>query len=192
MSLFEPVAAGPRTRSMAASGHVAALVELDPDLVRFLPPDRCNTARREIPVRVVGLPRGPWSVEALAGNATHLGVLVVDGILGRELLSHDVASMELLGPGDVLRPWDESAPSELLQAVVRWSALADTRVAILDRHVAVRLAQFPEIHAALLERCAWRSRRLAVMQTISQLNRVDRRVCRAPAGSTAGCAQGSH
>jgi CRP/FNR family cyclic AMP-dependent transcriptional regulator len=176
VSLFEPVAAGPQTRSMAASGHVAALAELDPDLVRFLPPDRCSTARREIPVRVVGLPRGRWSVEALAGNATHLGVLVVEGILGRELLSHDVASMELLGPGDVLRPWDESAPSELLEAVVRWSALADTRVAILDRHVAVRLAQYPEIHAALLERCAWRSRRLAVMQTISQFNRVDRRV----------------
>jgi CRP/FNR family transcriptional regulator, cyclic AMP receptor protein len=50
------------------------------------------------------------------------------------------------------------------------------RLAILDRHVAVRLAVYPEIHAALLERCAWRAQRLAVLQTISHLKRVDRRV----------------
>jgi CRP/FNR family transcriptional regulator, cyclic AMP receptor protein len=60
--------------------------------------------------------------------------------------------------------------------VVRWSAFAPTRLAILDRHVAARLAVYPEIHAALLERCAWRARRLAVLQAISHLNRVDRRL----------------
>jgi CRP/FNR family transcriptional regulator, cyclic AMP receptor protein len=59
---------------------------------------------------------------------------------------------------------------------VRWSALARTRFAMLDQQVAVRLARYPQIHCALLERCSWRSRRLAVLQAISQLNRVDRRV----------------
>jgi hypothetical protein len=103
-------------------------------------------------------------------------VLIVEGLLGRELLADDVASLELLGPGDILRPWDESAGSELLEAVVRWSALAPTRLALLDHQLAVRLAGYPEIHDALLERFVWRSRRLAVLQAISQLNRVDRRI----------------
>jgi CRP-like cAMP-binding protein len=84
--------------------------------------------------------------------------------------------MELLGGGDLLRPWDESADSELLQAVVRWSVMARTRVALLDRHVAGRLAGYPEIYCALLDRCMDRSRRLVVLQAISQLNRVDRRL----------------
>ena len=176
MILFEPVAARSTWPGLAAGGHVTALVDVDPDLFRLLPPERQSTARGAIPVRVVTLPRGPWPVERLAAGATHLGVLVVDGMLGRELIADDVTSTELLGPGDVLRPWDEAAPSELLEAIVRWSALAQTRLAILDRHVALRLADYPEIHAALLERCAWRARRLAVLQTISQLNRVDRRV----------------
>jgi CRP/FNR family cyclic AMP-dependent transcriptional regulator len=176
VTLFDPVSVGARVRPVAADGQVAALVDIDPDLARSLPPDRWSSARQEVPVRVVVLPRGSWAVERLAVKGVHLGVLVVDGIIGRELLAYDVASMELLGSGDVLRPWDECAESELLRAEVRWSALADTQVALLDRHVAVRLANYPEIHAALLERCAWRARRLAVMQTISQLNRVDRRV----------------
>ena len=174
--MFEPVAAGATNRSMAPSVQRAALVDLDPDLARFVPEGRWAGARADIPVRVVTLERGPWPFHGLNANATHLGILIVAGILGRELLAHDTASMELLGPGDVVRPWDESADSELLKAVVRWSALSDMRLAILDRHVAVRLAHYPEIHAALLERCALRARRLAVMQTISQLNRVDRRL----------------
>jgi CRP/FNR family transcriptional regulator, cyclic AMP receptor protein len=66
-----------------------------------------------------------------------------------------IMSIELLGPGDLLRPWDEAANSELLEAVVRWSALARTQLAILDPNLAPRLA---------------------VLQTISHLNRVDRRV----------------
>ena len=177
MSLFAPVAARPSGPAVAgARGQVAALADVDPDLFRSLSPDRRAAAQREIPVRVLGLRRGPWPVEDIAGNPTHLGVLVVDGVLGRELVAADVTSLELLGPGDVLRPWDEAAQSELLEAVVRWSVFAPTRLAILDRHVAVRIAAYPEIHAALLERYAWRARRLAVLQTISQLNRVDLRV----------------
>lgn len=176
MSLFDPVPAGPSLLPLAAGGQVAALADVDPDLVRFVAAERLSSARRELAVRVVTLSRGRWPIDHVAVNPTHLGLLVVDGILGRELVAGDVTSIELLGPGDLLRPWDEAAHSELLEAVVRWSALARTRVAILDRHVAARLAFYPEIHAALLERCAWRARRLAVLQAISHLNRVDRRV----------------
>jgi CRP/FNR family transcriptional regulator, cyclic AMP receptor protein len=165
-------------RRPAWSGHaIAALLELDPDLGRGLPPAQFETARRELQLRVINVEPGPCRLDAAtSGDDGWLGLLVVDGLLARELLAHDVASMELLGPGDLLRPWDEAADSELLEAVVRWSALARTRFAVLDLHVALRLARYPQIHCALLERCAWRSRRLAVLQAISQLNRVDQRV----------------
>jgi CRP/FNR family transcriptional regulator, cyclic AMP receptor protein len=163
--------------SPAVIGQVSTLLDVDPDLGSGLLPDRWDAARRELAVRLATLERGPWSPERV-GTASpgHLGVLIVDGLVARELLAHDVASMELLGPGDVLRPWGESAESELLEAVVRWSALAPTRFALLDRQLAARLAAYPEIHCALLERFARRTRRLAVLQAISQLNRVDWRV----------------
>jgi hypothetical protein len=157
--------------------HVSALLDLDTDLGGDLPPDRWHAARRDLAARVATLERGPWSPERVrTAGPGHLGVLIVDGLMARELLAHDVASMELLGPGDVLRPWSESADSELLEAVVRWSALAPARVALLDRRLAARLAAYPEIHCALLERFTARTRRLAVLQAISQLNRVDRRL----------------
>jgi hypothetical protein len=42
-------------------------------LVSF-PPDRASAARRDIPVRVIAVKRGPWPVEPLASaNAAHLG-----------------------------------------------------------------------------------------------------------------------
>jgi hypothetical protein len=128
-------------------------------------------------VRVVRVPPGPCFERFLTATGTaHLGLLVIDGLLGRELLADDVASLELVGPGDVVRPWTESGEAFLLRAVVRWNALADTRLAILDARVAERLGGYPQVYAALMERCVLRSSRLAVTQAISQLNRVDRRV----------------
>jgi CRP/FNR family transcriptional regulator, cyclic AMP receptor protein len=156
---------------------IAPLLEVDADLGRDLPVDRREAARRAVHLRVVQLKRGPWAPgELLSAGAGHLGVLVVDGLLGRELLAGDAASLELLGPGDLIRPWEESADFELLRAAVRWSVLAPTRVALLDRQVAGRLAAYPEIHGALLERATARSCRLAVLQAISHITRVDRRL----------------
>jgi hypothetical protein len=160
-----------------ARRRIAPLLDLDADLGRHLPPERVAAARAEIAVRVVSLRRGPWCVERLAGaDPRHLGLLVIDGLIGREVLADDVTSLELVGPGDVVRPWDEATDVPLLRAVVRWNALADARLAILDREVAARLARHPEIYAALMERFAGRTRRVATLGAISQLNRVDRRV----------------
>jgi CRP-like cAMP-binding protein len=59
---------------------------------------------------------------------------------------------------------------------VRWTALAETRLAILDRRFMARAARHPEIATMLLHRLTERSQRLAITQAISQLTRVDRRL----------------
>jgi hypothetical protein len=104
VSLFDPVPAGPRVRPLAADGQVVSLADVDPDLLRFVAPDRRNSARRELAIRLFMLPRGRWPIEPRAVDAKHLGLLVVDGILGRELIADDVTSIEFVGPGDLLRP----------------------------------------------------------------------------------------
>jgi CRP/FNR family transcriptional regulator, cyclic AMP receptor protein len=160
-----------------AQREIAALLNVDPDLGHSLSAEQWETARHELPVRIVRVERGPWAHGSDGTSAGgHLGLLIVDGLVGRELLADDVASMELLGPGDLLRPGDEATDVALLRATVRWSALARTRFALLDRQLARRLAAYPQIHGALLERATARTRRRAVLQAISHLTRVDRRL----------------
>jgi hypothetical protein len=123
------------------------------------------------------LETGPWEVERLSGtSADHIGLLVIDGVLAREVLVSDTVSTELLGPGDVIRPWHLHETASLLRYAVRWNVLTRSRVALLDRRAAAQLATYPEVNAAVIDRVNERAVRLAVTQAISQLNRVDRRL----------------
>jgi CRP/FNR family cyclic AMP-dependent transcriptional regulator len=157
--------------------QIAPLLELDPDLGLLLSEDRFAVAHRELRVAVHVLEVGPWEVEKLSGTSPdHLGLLVLDGVLAREVLVSDTVSTELLGPGDVLRPWHLHAAASLLRYSIRWNVLSRSRIALLDRRFAVQLAAFPEVNAAVIDRVNERALRLAVTQAVSQLNRVDRRL----------------
>ena len=103
-------------------------------------------------------------------------MLVLDGVLAREVLVSDTVSTELLGPGDVIRPWRLHDGSTLLRHQVRWNVLARSRFALLDRRFGVELTRYPEVMVAVVDRVNERALRLAVTQAISQLNRVDRRL----------------
>jgi hypothetical protein len=153
------------------------LIELDPDLGQLLPPERRADAVARLQVEVHRLPSGPWSGNRFEGaNPEHVGLLLLDGVMSREVVVSDTVSTELLGPGDVLRPWTLQDTAPLLQYDVRWNALTEGRVAVLDRRFAAWLSQWPEVNAVLIDRLNHRAQRLATTQAISQLNRVDRRL----------------
>jgi hypothetical protein len=157
--------------------QIASLLELDPDLGLLLEADRQEAARHELRVAVHVLETGPWDVEKLSGtSADHIGLLILDGVLAREVLVSDTVSTELLGPGDVVRPWHVHEGATLLQHQVRWNVLSRSRIALLDRRFAGTLASYPEVSAAIYDRFNERALRLTVSQAISQLNRVDRRL----------------
>jgi hypothetical protein len=157
--------------------HVAPLLDLDPDLGQLLEGDRLAAGRRELRVAVHTLEAGPWEVDKLEHTSPdHIGLLILDGVLAREVLVSDTVSTELLGPGDVVRPWRLHDESTLLRHVVRWNVLTRSRIGLLDRRFGTVLATFPEVNAALIDRVNERALRLAVTQAISQLNRVDRRL----------------
>lgn len=163
--------------AVASSESLTPLLDLDPDLGRLLTPERAAEARAELGVRMTRITRGPWDAERLAGaHPQHVGLLVLDGVLAREVLMADTISTELVGPGDVLRPWRNDAGAQLLAHDVRWTVLSDVRLALLDRRFAKRLGRFPEVNAMLVERLIDRAHRMSVAQAISQLNGVDRRL----------------
>jgi CRP/FNR family transcriptional regulator, cyclic AMP receptor protein len=157
--------------------RVVPLLAVDEELGRLLPNDRLAMARADLLVRMLVLPVGEWDTTRLdTADPAHLGLLVTEGIIAREVVMADTVSTELLGPGDVVRPWHLDEGAELLRNSVRWQVLAPATLALLDRRCAAQLGRYPEINVALLDRVNRRAHRLATTQAISQLNRVDRRL----------------
>jgi hypothetical protein len=153
------------------------LLEADPDLGGLLTDARRAEAERELTVRTHMVDSGPWDVSRLAAaSADHVGLLVLEGVLSRELMVADQVSAELLGPGDLVRPWQSGNRPSLLPVEAVWSVLSPLTVAVLDRRFAAEVARYPEITSALFDRLGDRSGRLATTQAISQLTRVDRRL----------------
>jgi hypothetical protein len=153
------------------------VLDIDPDLGALLSERRLAEARRRLIAREHVVPAGAWS-DARLGRAgpAHLGLLVLEGVLARELLMSSNVSSELLGQGDLVRPWQEHGPSRLLRCEVRWTVLEPARFAVLGATFALELARFPEVQAMLIDRVTERSHRLALTQAISQLNGVSLRV----------------
>ena len=160
----------------APSGSVLVL-QADPELVRGIDPRRAREATQRLYARSFELSRGRWAdPQSIDGGSRVIGLLVISGLLVREATVGDHPSAELLGPGDVLRSWDDAESEVLLPRSVEWTALTSVRMAIIDQAFTVRAAQWPEVFATLVERASRRAERLVVMQAIAHLTRVDDRL----------------
>ena len=80
------------------------------------------------------LERGPWEPDAREPSVDHLGFLVLDGLVGRRVLVPERGrSLELLGRGDLFRPWqDDSASFSQLS----WTVIEPAAIAVLDQPLA--------------------------------------------------------
>jgi CRP-like cAMP-binding protein len=164
-------------RARRSAARTLSLIDLDPDLGMLLDGPRRTSARAELRVRLLRLARGEWAGGELGStDPCHLGLLVVDGAIAREVVLADTVSTELLGPGDLIRPWGPDSTAHLLGQRVRWQVLADARLAILHRGVGTAVLRYPEVNAMLLDRLNDRAERLATQKAIAHLNSVERRL----------------
>src|SRR5215216_225266 len=162
--------------SVTDSGTIP-LLDAEPDLARLMSPEQVEQARRQLLIRRHVVEPGPWDGERLReAGPEHVGLLILDGLMTRELALADNVSGELLGPGDLVRPWQAGGPERLVPYEVRWTALERTALGVLDRRFALALSHYPQINAMLIDRLTERSQRISLMQSISQLNGVDRRL----------------
>ena len=162
--LFVPSCASPtRTRPFSA---------------RF--PKSCSTpARHQLVARTLWVETGHW--EPLAGDLPPrfdgwLGMLVLDGLLVRQVEFDDLRCCELLGPGDVLRPWDEDDSAGTIECETTWRVLEPTRLALLDAPFARRAARWPSVTGELLQRTLRRTRSQSVLLALTQARRADVRL----------------
>src|SRR4051794_19572523 len=81
---------------------IAPILEADPELGDRLSPDDFDAARRALVARVVTLDVGTWKPERSWSREEHptLGLLVLDGLMTREVVVAGRPSSELLGAGD--------------------------------------------------------------------------------------------
>lgn len=153
------------------------VLDEDPDLAEGLEPSMRAAARRLATAPVVRLPAGPQPLQAWYGFTLHgPGLLLLSGVIARELsVAGGRCATELLGPGDLLRPWDLDV-DEMVPREIVWRILANVEVAMLDDSFADRIRQWPSIAEELLARAEHRAEALAIERAISAHPRVDMRV----------------
>jgi CRP/FNR family cyclic AMP-dependent transcriptional regulator len=154
-----------------------SLFDVDRDLIQDLEPEQAAAARpRAIAPATILRPgeQDPWRCIEIPNG--HLGLLVIDGLLTRNVTLLGRTTMELIGSGDVLRPWDDAAEQPSVPRTVDWSVHLPTRVALLDERLAERIAPWPGIAAALVKRSVRRAKWLEDHLAILENPRVDVRL----------------
>lgn len=153
------------------------LLERDPDLGGGLDAEAFALARQRLLVRTRRYPQGPWRVIptdfAAAGS---LGLLLLDGILVREVTVGERTCAELLGPGDVTQPWLQIGPDASVGTEVNWQVAQSMQVAVLDRPFTVRVAPWPEITATIAGRIMLRVHWLSFHLSVCHMRRVEDRL----------------
>jgi CRP/FNR family cyclic AMP-dependent transcriptional regulator len=154
------------------------ILRVDPDLARGLPPRLLESARGGCVAGVTGVPRGEWDPVAAGPDPGGFGLLVVAGHLVRRVGLGGRFGAELLGPGDLLRPWQTLGPGASLAFEPHWRAITAVELAVLDADFAARAAPFPAVAVQLVDRAMLRSRHLAVAMAIVHQPRVEDRLHR--------------
>jgi CRP/FNR family transcriptional regulator, cyclic AMP receptor protein len=154
------------------------VLESQPDLLQGLDDEQAALARRHVVAVLDTIEQGPWSpAEAYEESPGAIGLLLIDGVVARDLRIAGRWCSELLGPGDLLRPWDhDEGAAASLASDSAWTVLQQTRVAVLDERFARVACRWPPLMAGLVSRTLRRSRWMAIMLAISNLTRVDERV----------------
>src|SRR3954465_12938277 len=126
---------------MSSRWHPVSLFDADPDLVAGVPEEDRAIARRTLIIPAIALDTGLWSPPDDLPFALLIGLILLAGVLSREIGFAGRRTAELLGSGDILRPWDEDGPHAMAPAT--WRVHAPVRLAVLDARFACACGRWP-------------------------------------------------
>lgn len=169
---------GVRSAEAGEGAGWVRVLDVDPDLGVGLDQASTDEARAALLARLVGIERvtekGEWAPTAPPG---HLGLLIIDGLMLREIRLLETASAEVLGQGDLLRPWDIDGDGGVpFSGEIRWTVLSPVTVAALDAAFLRRATRWPEVLANLVGRAVARAKSLALQEAITNLKHVETRL----------------
>jgi len=152
------------------------VLQADPTLAHGLPPVQLPRATARALAPQLALQSGTWTPPSPPQDSEHLGFLVLEGALARDVDLRAESCTELIGKGDVIRPWEAREGSASVPTQASWSVLQPTRLAVLDARFAHGIGPWPTIIAALLDRCVRRSQDLSMHFAITCLTGVELRL----------------
>lgn len=163
---------GSAVTPLAPRSDVVRVFAADPDLLAGLDAATAEMLRRRVVAPRLWVEPGEWQPPSPPRES--LGLLVVDGLLIRTVELQGRRCPELVGAGDLLRPWDDIDAS--LAHVTSWTALERASVAVLDMRFCAVVGRWPTVTAQLVKRGIERSRALSVHLAIVHVRHADLRL----------------
>lgn len=157
---------------------LVSVLDIEPALAELIPAEQRAQARQATAAATISFEASSWQTpigsDEFRGG---YGLLVIDGLLLRRAGIEGRHAAELLGPGDLLRPWQhEDGGESTLEVEWTWRVVATARCAVLDPRWTARAAAYPQLGAELAGRALARSLRLVTAMAIAQQPRLDERL----------------
>jgi CRP/FNR family transcriptional regulator, cyclic AMP receptor protein len=153
-----------------ARAELVRIFDEDPQLGRWLSDETMAAARRRVIVDAYSLPTGPWVADDfLRSSPPPLGLMVLDGFLTHAVRLGGRRGLEVLGPGDILHPWEHYGSYAPVPFEEVWTVLEPARVAALDRDFEAVCARLPGVIPELMDRATRRTRSVALHRALAQL-----------------------
>ncbi len=152
------------------------VAEAFPEMIERLDPEQRQLATARLIADLMVLRSGAWTPPPSPHPPGHLGLLVLDGLMSREISLERPLASELVGRGDLLRPTQNDGADAPIPFAVSWTVLHPTRIAVLDPRFAQALGHWPTAMEAMIRGMCSRAHSLSITLAVSNLRRVDTRV----------------
>ncbi len=158
-------------------GPQVALLEVDRELGAELEGQARDRAQTQLKVKTGCIEPGVYDASSVVpASAGYLGVLVFEGLFMRDVAIAETQCAELIGAGDLLRPWEDIGVAAPIPTAVEWQVIEPTRLAVLDHEFVRSAAQWPEVLAALTLRAVTRAQTLGLLMAITCITGLSVRV----------------
>jgi CRP/FNR family cyclic AMP-dependent transcriptional regulator len=155
-------------------GAFVRLFEIEPGLLRDIDPSRREKLRQTVTAPSLQLVRGPWFDPPQLRPGSY-GYLILDGFLRRDVTVFGRRGLEVVGPGDLVRPWQQADLGDLGYAA-KWSALTACQLAVLGPETASALGEIGGAGAELAARSVRRAHSLAIQAAVARIRGVSSRL----------------
>ena len=158
---------------LPGSPALCQVLREDPELAEAIPPERRSQAIRDCTAREIVVASAEDEARMPEGG---IGLLMLEGLLVRRVGIDERFGAELLGEGDLLRPWQDGRDVEMLPLQTGWSVVEPAHMAVLDRDFVQHLCAYPELVCTFVDRAMERARHLSVNMAIVNQPRVEDRL----------------
>jgi CRP/FNR family transcriptional regulator, cyclic AMP receptor protein len=154
--------------------EVVSVLDADAGLAELVQKERRSQARQATAASTINVAAGTWNRPQQHERARGgYGFLMLDGLMIRRVEIEGRSGAELLGPGDLLRPWQRDG---MLPADWTWRAVLASRLAVLDARWAARAAPWPQLGSELAGRALARAVRAVTTMAIAQQPKLEDRL----------------